>query len=178
MARKRKHHEQKLRTREHIIADLSVNYVERHIFLRGFSVDEFDSDYGIDLVMHTYNDVGEVETAHVLFQIKATDSLRVLKDGQNIAVTVTVADVKRWQLEWFPVILAIYDAQKDKAWWLYVQQYLDERNIALDDLAHDQETVTIRIPVKNRLNKKAVEKFRGFRDAILEQIKGGPKHGG
>jgi hypothetical protein len=35
MARKRLPHERKLRTREHVLADLSVNYVERQILLRG-----------------------------------------------------------------------------------------------------------------------------------------------
>ena len=61
MARKRLPHERKLRTREHVLADLSVNYVERQILLRGFAVNRMDTDYGIDLLMRTCNDHGEPE---------------------------------------------------------------------------------------------------------------------
>ncbi len=67
MARKRQPDERKLRTREHIIADLSVNYLERHILLRGFAVNRMYTDYGVDLMMLTYTDQGEIENGHVLF---------------------------------------------------------------------------------------------------------------
>ena len=68
MARKRQPRERKLRTREHVLADLSVNYVERQILLRGFAVNRMHTDYGIDLLMLTYTD-GVIESGHVLFQV-------------------------------------------------------------------------------------------------------------
>jgi hypothetical protein len=40
----------KRRTREHVIADLSVNHVERQALLCGFSVERIRVDYGIDLI--------------------------------------------------------------------------------------------------------------------------------
>lgn len=120
MARKRQPDERKLRTREHVLADQSVNYLERQILLRGFAVNRMTTDYGIDALMLTYNDEGEVENGHVLFQVKATDSLQVLRDGQSIAFRVDVADLKLWQDEWMPVILVVYDGRHDKAYWLYV----------------------------------------------------------
>src|SRR5258708_15551551 len=92
MARKRLPHERKLRTREHVLADLSINYVERQALLRGFAVNRMTTDYGIDLLMRTYSDAGEVESGHVLFQVKATDSLQLHKGEQTIAVRVEVAD--------------------------------------------------------------------------------------
>ncbi len=45
----------KRRTREHIIADLSVNHVERHVLLAGHVVERFTYDYGIDLEVITFN---------------------------------------------------------------------------------------------------------------------------
>lgn len=43
----------KKRPREHIIAGLSVNYVERYVFLRGYSVERIEYDYGYDLIIFT-----------------------------------------------------------------------------------------------------------------------------
>lgn len=39
------------RTREHIIADLSMNHVERLIFRCGYSAERIEHDYGTDLVI-------------------------------------------------------------------------------------------------------------------------------
>src|SRR5262249_28670546 len=155
-------HERKLRTREHVLADLSVNHVERQILLRDFAVNRMDTDYGIDLLMLTYSEQGEVENGHVLFQVKATESLQVLKEGTTIACRVEVADLKSWQEEWMPVILVVYEGKTDRAYWLYVQKYVDEKNVSGEDLLADQDRVTVRIPMKNRLNQKAVETFRQF----------------
>lgn len=177
MARKRQPDERKLRTRAHVLADLSVNYVERRILLCGFAVNRLVTDYGIDLGMLTFTDGGEVENGHVLFQVKGTDSPKVLKDEATIAFRVELADIKSWQDEWSPVILVIYDGVRDRAWWLYMQQYLDEKRIALDDLSPDQDRVTVRIPMFNRLNRKAIKAFRRFRTLRRQELKGDRSHG-
>ncbi len=67
-----------------------------------------------------------------------------------------------------PVILAVYDGQEDKAYWIHVQEYLDEKNVAGDDFTADQDRVTVRIPIKNRLDMAAVDLFRQFR---IQQMK-------
>jgi hypothetical protein len=174
VARKRQPHERKLRTREHVLADLSLNHVERQILLRGFAANRMATDYGIDLLMFTYNDQGEVENGHVLFQVKATDTLQVLKDGQTVPLRVEMADLKAWQEEWMPVILVVYDGQKERASWLYVQQYLNDKNVSGEDILEDQERVTVRVHIKNRLDKKAVERFRQFRNQHVDLMKGRP----
>ncbi len=55
----------KRRTREHVIADLSANHVERHALLCGFSVERVTHDYGIDLWIATYNRAGEIENGQI-----------------------------------------------------------------------------------------------------------------
>jgi Domain of unknown function (DUF4365) len=173
VARKRQPQERKLRTRGHVLADLSINHVERQILLRGFAVNRMVTDYGIDLLMLTYSNEGEVESGQVLFQVKATDSLRTLGHEVTIACRVEVADLKAWQDEWLPVILIVYDGQGDRAYWLYVQQYVNEKNVSDEDFPAEQDRVTIRIPRKNRLDRKAVEKFRQFRNQHVDLMKGG-----
>ena len=69
----------KRRTREHVIADLGVNYVQRLILSKGHSSEVIMHDYGIDLLMFTYNDDGEIENGHVEIQIKSTDHVNILK---------------------------------------------------------------------------------------------------
>ena len=76
-----------------------------------------------------------------------------------------------------PVVLVVYDGQKDKAYWLHMQQYLDEKNISVDDLSTEQDRVTVRIPVKNRLNRRAIEIFREIRNRVEKQWKGQVRHG-
>src|SRR6516165_1361320 len=110
----------KRRTREHVIADLSVNHVERFILRCGWTVERSRYDYGIDLDMHTYNSRGEAENGKILFQLKATDVLKKSTDGKVILVRLEWRDVLFWANEGEPVILVIYDAREDKAYWLYV----------------------------------------------------------
>lgn len=61
MSRKKPVPRKKRRTREHVIADLSANHVERHALLCGYSVERCLHDYGIDLVITTYDTQGNVE---------------------------------------------------------------------------------------------------------------------
>ena len=65
----------KLRTREHVLADLSVNHLERHVVLCGCSIQRMHSDYGYDRIMSTFDVNGEIEPGVVFVQVKATDNL-------------------------------------------------------------------------------------------------------
>src|SRR5207302_822396 len=93
----------KTRTRQHVIADLGVNFAERQILLAGFTADRFTHDYGIDLAMKTFTAKGEVEPGHVSIQVKATDSLTPHADGTTVPVRIAVGDIKNWLLELLPV---------------------------------------------------------------------------
>ncbi len=157
----------KRRTREHIIADLSVNHVERHALLAGYTVARKLDDYGIDLVLTTYNNQGEIEDGAVLFQLKATDSLRLTADGSSILFTVSSSDLEFWILQVPPLMLIIYDAQADVAYWLYIQAYF-QRQPGFD-LSQVGRTVTVRIPVNNIVNQNAMQSFARFQNRVFQQ---------
>jgi hypothetical protein len=70
LARKRQPFQQKLRTREHVIADLAVNHAERQGLMCGYSLERILHDYGLDLVMFTYNVNGEMDDGEILLQVK------------------------------------------------------------------------------------------------------------
>ena len=157
----------KRRTREHVIADLSANHVERQALLCGYSVERRAHDYGIDLVLFTYDANGEVENGEVLLQLKATDHLKTVSGGEQVVFRLERADMLAWLHEPMPVILVVYDAAQDTGYWLYVQAYLTRRGIAR--AFRRSETLTVRIPRRNVLDQAAVRQFAVFRDRILAQ---------
>jgi hypothetical protein len=164
----------KRRTREHVIADLSANHVERYALLCGFSVERIRLDYGIDLIVHTYSGAGEVENGRILFQLKATDRLRLSSEGRAVSCRLERADLSHWLREPMPVILALYDARASMAYWLYVQAYF-ERQVGFD-LSRAGTQVTVTIPCANVLDRKAMRRIARHKQVILTQLKGRIHH--
>ena len=83
----------KRRTRAHIISDLSINHVEKRVLQCGWIVQRFMPDYGMDLMMTTFNHRGEIENGDVRLQVKATDSIKLTSAGEAIAVRLEWRDM-------------------------------------------------------------------------------------
>jgi hypothetical protein len=164
----------KKRPREHIIADLSVNHVERYVLLCGYSVERVEYDYGFDLVIFTYDANGEIENGQIYVQLKATDSLRILADQQTIAFPVKRSDLELWLFEPMPCILIVYDAQSDVAYWLYLQSYFEHWEGF--DLSQVGESITVHLPKANRVDREAIKQFARYRDDVLRQIQDVIRH--
>jgi hypothetical protein len=153
----------KTRTREHVIADLSVNVVERNVLLAGFTLSRVVPDYGFDTSMTTFSPAGEVENETVWFQMKATDHPSPTADGQFVRVRVEAADLRYWLLELMPVILVLYDAAGDRAFWVDVQRYAEQTDLDADEVGG---TVTIRIPAGSVLTPDAVRQIRDRKEQV------------
>ena len=160
----------KRRTRQHVIAELSANYVERAALLAGYSVERIEHDYGIDIILFTYDSNGEVDSGQVFIQLKATDSLPVLADSETIAFPVQRADLERWLTEPMPCILIVYDARGDEAYWMYLQAYVQSRTNF--DLSQIGETITVHLTKQNKVDEQAMHQFARFRDAVVKQVQG------
>lgn len=158
----------KKRPREHIIADLSVNFVERYIFLCGYSVERIEYDYGYDLQIFTYDENGEIENGQIYVQLKATNTLMKLVDKETISFKLTRSDLELWLFEPMPCILIIYDAQSSQAYWLYLQAYFE--NLERFDLWQIRDSVVVHLPTKNIVNQEAIKKFATFKNDIQEAI--------
>jgi len=146
-----------MRTRDHVLADLSINYVERQVLLCGCSVQRMYSDYGYDLIMSSYNANGEIEAGIVYFQVKATDRLPLLVDGVTVSWVVNRRDLALWVREAFPVILVVYDGRRDRAIWLHVQAYF--AGYPSPELFLSGHTISIHVPVTERLNRRSVRRI-------------------
>lgn len=168
MARRRQPPGRKRRTREHVIADLGVNFVERVVLLAGHTVERTRTDYGIDVVIDTYDRRGEVEVGQLRVQVKATDALVTAANGHAVLYRVRVADLKNWLFEIAPVILTVYDAVKEVAYWLDVQDHA--RGLDPDAILTGR-TVTLRIPAGNVWTPDAVRQLRVMKNRFADRVK-------
>ncbi len=152
----------KRRTREHVIADLSVNFVERAALECGYIVERVEQDYGIDLLLATTAARGEIENGRIQVRVKATDTITRTADGQGVTQRVHAGHLKAWLFDKELVVIVVYDARDDVAYWLDVQEYA--RSTALD-IGH-VKTVTLRVPVTNRWTPDAVRGLRAAKNAL------------
>lgn len=162
MARKRGGTERKLRTREHVLADLSANYVEKQALLCGFTAERIRLDYGIDLVVQTFNRRGEVESSRILFQLKASERIPPANLGA-VACRIARADLAHWLDEPNPVVLVLYNAKADAGYWLYVQNHFGR--LPGFELARCGERVTVAIPRASVLDRRAMKALARAKNA-------------
>lgn len=139
--------------------------------LCGHVVQRIARDYGLDLTVFLYDAEGRSEHAQYYFQVKATDKLVRLRRTGEITLPVERGDVESWLRAEDPVILALYDAKEDVAYWLFVQGYFRSRpGIDLSDLP---AKITVRIDPKHMLTEAAVKGFQAFQ-AELRQPRRSP----
>ncbi len=85
----------KRRTRQHVIADLSIHHVEGFILEEGHTVQRLGSDYGYDLIMWTFDVEGYPEKDQVYFQVKAATNL--LERGGDYVYDLDIRDYNLWR---------------------------------------------------------------------------------
>ena len=111
----------KQRTREHIIADLSVNHAEKAFLLAGYTSDRVFSDYGYDMIIRTFDGDGRLEPGYIAVQMKVSDTPEYGQSGDFITVRVDERDDAAWREDPFPVALILYDAAKEMAFYVHYQ---------------------------------------------------------
>jgi hypothetical protein len=158
----------KRRTREHVIADLSVHHVEGFILNEGHTAQRLGADYGYDLVLFTYDDQGCIEPDSVYFQLKASESLQLV--GFDYVFELDIRDYNLWMLERTPVILILFDASRKKAYWLHIQGYFR------GDVAHrpkaGAKAVRVRVANTQTVNRRAIAKIRSLKSKARERVSG------
>jgi len=164
------------RTRAHIIASQSQNYIEKFFIDKGHTVDRPGADYGFDLVVNTFDDQGYAESGQIRIQLKASDHLDYLKERRVISFEITRKHYELWMGEIMPVFLILYDAQEKTAYWLHVQQHF------LSDASRKPRSsvhiYSIQIPIANQFTEATVDYARECKAKILVQIQGMINHGG
>jgi hypothetical protein len=154
----------KRRTRQHVIADQSVNHVERFVIDSGHVVQRVQGDYGYDLILLTFDERGYVEPGSALLQMKATDSLFGTAD--EFSLDLDVRDVNLWTMEPLPVFVVLFDATKKRAYWLDIQEWF-RRNRPRSGA----KTVRVWVPRRQRFNRRAVVAMRAAKQALWGQAR-------
>jgi hypothetical protein len=119
--------------------------------------------------MYIYNEAGEIQNGWVVMQVKATDRVAFTASRDRVLFRVRRKDLDLWLAELYPVILILYDARTDMAYWLYVQA---SRELLADIERSRGETVTVRVPITNILNVEAMRRFALFSARVLGQVGG------
>lgn len=143
----------KQRTREHIIADLSVNFAERQILLAGFVAERVFFDYGYDLTVRTFDENGNIERGCYFLQLKASDAPAYSSNREFVSVRVDSRDAEAWREEVLPVGLIVYDAQSEQAFWTHFQAepVTEAQTIRISTLqVSDRQAVRTLREIKNR----------------------------
>jgi len=155
----------KRRTREHVIADLAFNHVERHVLRCGYTMHRVVQDYGLDAALRTFARGGVLETGATWVQLKATDSVRRLRQTAAIRTRVQRRDLLSWLGELYPVILVLYDARKDRAHWMHVQAEVGGGRVFA--LAHEGATVTLYLKANQLVTEKAIRQWRELKNQTV-----------
>jgi hypothetical protein len=146
----------KRRTRQHVIADLSIHHVEGFILEEGHTAQRLSSDYGYDVLLHTFDAEGYTEPGLVYLQFKAAESLKAV--GSDYVFDLDIRDYNLWIREEEPVVLVLFDASRRKAYWLAVQRYFRE-----DESRQPKKgtkSVRVRVPLSQVVNRPAIKRIR------------------
>jgi hypothetical protein len=149
----------KRRTRQHVIADLSVHYVEGFILRAAYAAQRLGSDYGYDLIMWTFDERGYIEPGATYFQCKAMEEL--LESAPDYIFDLDIRDYNLWIREEWPVILILFDATRSRAYWLPVQRYFEEDSSRQPKKG--AKTVRVRVPRRQAVNRRAIGAIRGLK---------------
>src|SRR5262249_27210564 len=97
------------------------------------------------------------------------------ESGGAYAFDLDIRDYNLWMVEPMPVILVLYDASQRRAFWLYVQSYF--RDVSFRQPKQGAKTVRVRVPKRQRLNRRAVARFRTYKQKTFNQSATGGSHG-
>jgi hypothetical protein len=148
----------KRRTRQHIIEDLGLNHVEKQVLLAGNVLRRFgEYDYGYDGMIDTFNDDGETENLSFKFQLKSTDSIKFSSVNKGFIVDLSKRDLELWINNPHPVLLILYDAQNDKAYFADLQTYFNENRLLLKNV---HKFVRVFLQPQSVLNQIAIQKLQ------------------
>ncbi len=149
------------RPRKHVIEDIARARLYRDFSNIGWTVENLDRDYGEDLLVRIFERENATPWSFYV-QSKATDHIDTLlmKDGRNVAFTITSQHAQHWERFWEPVVLAIYDSKNDVTYWEIIQSYLEStRGLWVDD---PRKTITIHVPTDNLLDDEGLLRLKNI----------------
>ena len=167
----------KKRSENQIIGESGIDIL-RSLFPQEWVIREYAVDYGIDLDVELFEQTNEkvyvTKGEHVLFQVKTTDNLEIKKMkvfNRNSKKDFFESDVVKYSLDTdlistvermgsaVPVLLCLVDNVEREGYFVCLNDYIDKILISEKPNYQKQGTVTINIPIKNKISsgKFAIE---------------------
>jgi predicted amino acid-binding ACT domain protein len=144
----------KRRTRQHQIEDLGFNHIEREVLLAGFTMQRIVvNDYGYDGFIQIFETNGEMTPDIVQFQLKSTDHVKFQKTKQAYVFDLSIRDLELWLMRDYLMLLILYDAQANKAYFIELQEYFSKNAAVLQKVA---KFVRVYLPKHQNFDEKAV----------------------
>ena len=123
-----------------------------------------------DLMVKTYDGSGQIEAGYLFCQLRASDSVSYVDGGKGVSVAVDRRDLNVWVDEVYPVILVVYDAARDRAFWFHVQSNLE--SLGGIDRLKMSAFKSVRLKTRNRVSVKSVRRFADIKNEISARRKG------
>jgi len=158
----------KKRVRNHVIADMSVHHLAYQVVKTGFTLEVLTKDYGFDAWIQTFDANGEIENGQLYVQLKATDHIKRNRSGTAVEYRVKKRDLDLWEGAVFPVYLVLFDAIAERAYWVYLQRYLQANRIKAARLT--TASLVVEIDVNQVLDTAAVTSWRNDKGSVIDQI--------
>ena len=103
-----------------------------------------------------------MDAGFVLLQIKSTERFRWLKGETRAAFRIDRADLIGWLAERWPLMLIVYEAETDRAYWLHIQAYFGA--LPGFNLFSAGEKITIRLEAAQAFDPAAIRAIAAIRD--------------
>ncbi len=125
----------KRRTRQHVIEDLSYNFVEKQALLAFCTFERYrQQQYTYDGHIFTFAENGEMENEVIFVQVKATDSLKYSKKHKGYQLRIDTRDMELWGIEGLPILLVLYDAKNEVGYFIEMGEYFRKNRQVLKNL--------------------------------------------
>jgi Domain of unknown function (DUF4365) len=147
---------------------MSFHHLGYIVAQSGYSLEGVAKDYGYDGSIFTFDAQGQIENSYMFVQLKATDRLARSKDRKSVKFVLQKKDFNLWQNEFVPVYLVVFDAKAEKAYWVYLQRYLEQKRLTASKIM--TKTKTIWLNARQVVNQQAIELWRQHKATVVAQI--------
>lgn len=151
----------KQRTRQHFIEDLGYNHVERQVLYSNCTLQRYRFDYGYDAMINMYGETGEYENEIIQVQLKSTDFIKISEVTNTIAFDLSKRDLELWLYSSSPVLIIIYDAIQEIAYWVDLINYFKKNKKSLEKV---NKFVRIYIPIENHFDRNTIQKIKAIKN--------------
>jgi Domain of unknown function (DUF4365) len=150
----------KRHTRQHIIEGLGLNHIERQILLSGDVLRRFsDNDYGYDGMIDTFDEQGQANNIQFFVQLKSTDVIQFSQQNDGFIVDLSKRDLELWLKSPLPVLLILYDAQQEIAYFTDLQTYFNANKLELKNV---RKFVRIYLSLQSVFNITAIKELQNI----------------